>query len=92
MERTLNNTIVKQGLIIAYYFSNRWYGKCLCQDCQLPTHPEADSAKTDKSNQGHLNYSKKKANPSMQVSTNQMNEKLNLEEPLKNVDIRNKKD
>lgn len=29
MEKTLQHSIVKQGLIILYYFSNRWYRKCL---------------------------------------------------------------
>ncbi|MDR2272324.1 MAG: hypothetical protein LBF27_15560 [Sphingobacterium sp.] len=35
MEKILQSTIVKQGLIIAYYFSNRWYRKCLFSDSQI---------------------------------------------------------
>ncbi|MFU1859510.1 hypothetical protein BWD42_06065 [Sphingobacterium sp. CZ-UAM] len=36
MEKTLQHSIVKQGLIILYYFSNRWYRKCLFTENRVP--------------------------------------------------------
>lgn len=92
MERTLKNTIVKKGLIIAYYFSNRWFGKCLCQDCQRPDHPDADSVKIEKSIQDNDSCSKKNTNPSPPVSKQQINEKVNWDETVKNTNSASKKD
>jgi hypothetical protein len=36
MEKIFQHSIVKQGLIIAYYFSNRWYRKCLFNESSIP--------------------------------------------------------
>jgi len=46
MEKTLQHSIVKQGLIILYYFSNRWYRKCLFTEGHIPTLNATPSMKT----------------------------------------------
>lgn len=43
MEKTLQHSIVKQGLIILYYFSNRWYRKCLLTENRVPPSNTATS-------------------------------------------------
>ncbi len=46
MEKTLQHSIVKQGLIILYYFSNRWYRKCLFTEGHIPALNATPAMKT----------------------------------------------
>ncbi|MCS4224410.1 hypothetical protein [Sphingobacterium sp. BIGb0165] len=46
MEKTLQHSIVKQGLIILYYFSNRWYRKCLFTESHIPALNATSTMKT----------------------------------------------
>lgn len=73
MERDLKNTMVKQGLIIAYYFSNRWYRKCLSDDFQVPDHHHADPVKLTESNEGSHSCRQKKTVHNHQVGRDARN-------------------
>lgn len=75
MEKLLQHALVKQGLIIAYYFSNIWYRKGLfsadhhISGSSLPkpnpdTEPHLDHTNTDrKKNTVHQNSHENEYNP-----------------------------
>ncbi len=64
MEEILQHTVVKRGLIIAYYFSNIWYRKGLFGERTVPDpndtdpieHPEPDIDETDPEEEENINY------------------------------------
>lgn len=67
MEEILQHTVVKRGLIIAYYFSNIWYRKGLFGERTIPDpndtdpieHPEPDIDEIDPEEEENINYTHK---------------------------------
>lgn len=59
MEKILQHSIVKQGLIIAYYFSNRWYRKCLFSETNIPVSNNTDPMVVTEADLDHSHRQKK---------------------------------
>lgn len=59
MEKILQHSIVKQGLIIAYYFSNRWYRKCLFSENSIPVSNNTDPMVVTEPDLGRTHRQKK---------------------------------
>lgn len=81
MDKTLQRSIVKQGLIILYYFSNRWYRKCLFTENRLPApntaRPVQDIDKRIICTKGDTQYTDRDKPDIADVRQHQINEKSN---------------
>jgi len=92
MEKILQHSIVKQGLIIAYYFSNRWYRKCLFNESSIPVSTNSDPEEITQPDLGHTRPQKKadstcvhtQENNSTEEIKQSSKEKSNWNEPVKN--------
>ena len=90
MEKILQHSIVKRGLIIAYYFSNRWYRKCLFNEVSITPLNNTDPEEGDGSADVSYPHKNKRNNNSNKGQENK--EKPDWDDNVKNPSIPKKTD
>ncbi|MGJ1409284.1 hypothetical protein ACR78Z_06385 [Sphingobacterium thalpophilum] len=84
MESIVKHTIVKQGLIIAYYFSNRWFGKRLFNG---PETKDSNDKEAENSKPGKM-----EREAPQEASRNRQDDNLDWDENVENPAIPKKTD